>query len=244
MRYIALFLLLCALPAYAEEDTGILADVSQRNIAVTSGFNGATTTLFGALPQEGDVIVVVSGPENTVVVRRKERVFGVWLNRSSATFNNVPGFYWMASSRPILDIVSAEWLASHRLGTDNLRFNIADATDFGSLQLFRHELVQLRQAHQLYTTVPEPVSIMGGRLYRADVHLPADAPTGNYLVTTYLFQRGQLVEAQQTPLALRKEGTMQDLSEISQNNRLAYAIMAVALALLAGWSSATLMRRS
>lgn len=246
MKRLLLFaLLLGALPVRAQpaDDGGIIADISHRNIAITTGFTGTTTTLFGALPQEGDVIVVVSGPESRVVVRRKERVLGIWLNRDYVTFGNVPGFYWVASSRPLADIVSADWLAANRIGTGNQRFTIVDATDFGSIRSFRDELVGLRQGHELYTIAPAPVTIMGGRLYRADVHLPADAPTGNYTVTTYLFRHGEMLDAQQTPLALRKEGTMADLSDIAQQDSLIYAMMAVALALLAGWSSAVLMRK-
>ncbi len=245
MRNILGICLLLALGGYAmAEEGGIIADVSHRNIAVTTGFNGATTTLFGALPQEGDVIVVVSGPTNKVVVRRKEHVLGVWLNRNSVTFSQVPGFYWVASSRPMQDIVSSEWLAARRLGTDNLRFTIADYTSFSAITDFRDQLVRLKQDGGLYTAEPASVTIMGGKLYRADVHIPADAPTGNYTLTTYLFRRGELLEEQQTPLMLRKEGAMDDLSDIAQNNSLVYALMAVALALLTGWSSAVLMRRS
>jgi len=226
------------------DDAGIIADVSQRNIAVTTGFNGATTTLFGALPEEGDVVVVVSGPESKVVVRRKEHVAGVWLNRTSVTFSHVPGFYWVASSRPLPDIVAGEWLAANRVGTENLRFTIADYSKFDAIDEFREQLIQLRQQRLLYTAHPASVTIMGGKLYRADVHIPANAPTGNYTLTTYLFRRGILLDAQQTPLALRKEGAMDELSSIAQSNRVIYGMLAVALALLTGWSSAVLMRRS
>lgn len=229
--------------ALAQSEDDIIADVSQRNIAVTTGFNGANTTLFGTLPQEGDVIVVVSGPESTVVVRRKERVLGMWLNRASVTFSHVPGFYWVASSRPLDEIVGEDWLARNRLGTSHLRFNIDDYDDFSTIHEFQQQLIALRQTSELYTDHTARVTIMGGKLYRADVYIPADAPTGNYTVTTYLFSRGQLLGAQQTPLALSKEGTMADLSDIAQNYSLIYAMMAVAMALLAGWSSAVLMRK-
>lgn len=247
MMRAALFLSLAlvALAASAlADDAGIIADVSQRNIAVTTGFNGAITTLFGALPEEGDVVVVVSGPESKVVVRRKEHVLGVWLNRTAVTFSHVPGFYWVASSRPVAEIVGPEWLAANRVGTGNLRFTIADYTKFDAIDEFREQLIQLRQQRLLYTVHPASVTIMGGKLYRADVHIPANAPTGNYTLTTYLFRRGVLLDAQQTPLALRKEGTMDELSDIAQNNSVFYGMLAVALALLTGWSSAVLMRRS
>lgn len=252
-RFLPLVLLLALSPAAMAQEglpvvpyanSGIIADVSQRNIAVTTGFSGATTTLFGALPEEGDVIVVVSGPLDKVVVRRKERFFGVWLNRNSVTFDRVPGFYWVGGSRRLPDIVNEDWMKANRVGTEHQRFTISDYTSFSAINQFRDELIHLRQQGGLYSVTPSEVVIMGGRLYRADVHIPAYAPTGNYTVTTYLFRRGEVLDVQQTPLSLRKEGAMDDLSHIAQSNSLIYAMLAVSMALLTGWSSAVLMRRS
>lgn len=225
-------------------DQPIIADVSSRHIAVTMGFSGADTTLFGALPENGDVIVTVTGPEDEVVVRRKERVLGVWLNRTSVTFSQVPGFYWIAASKPLADIASATWLASRRIGTDHLRFIVENATDYRGIPDFLAALINMKVTGQLYLNQPAVVTIMGGRLYRADVHIPADAPTGEYMLTTYLLQNGQLVGAQKTSLSLRKEGSMAQVSTIAESYSIVYALLALGLALLAGWTSATLMQRS
>ena len=241
-------------PAYAADESAsvaappaaseIIADVSTRHIAVTAGFNGADTTLFGALPENGDVIVTVTGPEAEIVVRRKEQVLGVWLNRNNVVFGRVPGFYWYASSRPLTDIAPEAWLASNRIGSAHLRFNIDNASDYGDLPVFQAALLDLRMRAGLYASAPAQVTVMGGRLYRADVHIPADAPTGEYILTTYLLQNGQLIGSQRTPLTLRKEGTMSSVSVIAERNAISYAILVLALALLTGWTSAVLMQRS
>lgn len=228
----------------AGDNQGIIADISHRNIAVTAGFTGATTTLFGALPQEGDVVVVVSGPPDTITVRRKERIGGVWINHSYMSFLAVPGYYWVGGSRPLADIAGAEWLTAQHAGLDNLRFSVADASDFTEIDLFRRQLVSLRQEDGVFLRSPGEVSVMGGKLYRADVTIPDNAPTGTYTATTYLFVKGQLVDIQKTPLLLRKEGAMAGLSGLSQQYSLLYALLAVTMALLSGWISSVLMRRS
>lgn len=248
-----LLLLLCLfLPTLAhaqdvgstEEQDQIIADVSDRKIAVTVGFSGADTTLFGALPENGDVILAVTGPEELVKVRRKERVLGVWLNRNTVEFDRVPGFYWIASSRPLVDIASEDWLASQRLGTNHLRYIIRNATDYLDIAQFQRALTELRERDELFLPSPALVSIMGGRLYRADVHIPADAPTGEYKVTTYLLRAGTLIGTEQTVLELRKEGSMAQVSDIAESHALVYALLALALALVAGWTGAVLMQRS
>ena len=72
-------------------------------IAVTAGFVGTKLLLFGAIDDEGEVAVVVRGPEGPMVVRRKERVAGIWINRAQARFAPVPLFYWVATSRPFAE---------------------------------------------------------------------------------------------------------------------------------------------
>ena len=64
--------------------------------------------MFGALDMPGDVIVVVRGPLQRQIVRRKSRVSGIWLNTSAATFGNVPAFYAVAANRPLVDIADAK----------------------------------------------------------------------------------------------------------------------------------------
>jgi hypothetical protein len=59
----------------------LVADLSSHLITITSSYTGTDLLLFGAVEQGGDVIVVVHGPTEPLVVRRKERVAGVWVNR-------------------------------------------------------------------------------------------------------------------------------------------------------------------
>lgn len=220
----------------------IIADVSDRQIAVTAGFTGATTTLFGALPESGDVIVVVAGPPRTVTVRRKERVLGVWLNRSAVSFRAVPGFYWVASSRPLQEIATPAFLRQKRIGAENLRFTRGTLTGTGDPDTFATALLTLKGKKAEIVSTPASVSIMGQRLYRADLTLPDSAPTGEYTVTTYLMRNKALIGQQDIPLTLRKEGSTATLSALALRYPVLYAGVAILLALFSGWASALLGR--
>ncbi|RUU73015.1 TIGR02186 family protein, partial [Mesorhizobium sp. M7A.T.Ca.TU.009.01.1.2] len=112
---IVLSLLAAAVPAKAQVPLteGIQIGLSTDNVAITAGFSGADLTIFGSLEnpdplvaRQGryDVIVVLEGPPKPVVVRRKDRVLGVWVNLDSETFENVPVSYSVATTRPLQDI--------------------------------------------------------------------------------------------------------------------------------------------
>ncbi|HZD25991.1 MAG TPA: TIGR02186 family protein, partial [Alphaproteobacteria bacterium] len=98
----------------------LVADLSDHLIAVTTGFSGAKLLLFGAMdPQEGgDIVVVVRGPLRDLVVRRKDRIAGVWINNDAVEYRRVPSYYHLASTRPLTEIANAHVLAGLQIGLD------------------------------------------------------------------------------------------------------------------------------
>ena len=119
----ALFLALAVHPAAAQRLAGAL---SERQIAVDSNFIGQTLTLFGniepefgenAEPVEGpyEVIVVVTGPTQSRVVRQKTNRFLIWLNTEAETFVDVPSYKWVFSSAPLSSIASAMVLDANHI---------------------------------------------------------------------------------------------------------------------------------
>src|ERR1700675_1108177 len=116
MKVIALVVLtLLFVPlAQAEE---LAAGLSKDDIKISSSFTGTDLVLFGAIESEGgasigvvqdrDVVVVVRGPGTAVTVRRKERLGPIWINRDQRRFVGVPGFYFVASTKPLSEISDA-----------------------------------------------------------------------------------------------------------------------------------------
>ncbi|MEP4886294.1 MAG: TIGR02186 family protein, partial [Alphaproteobacteria bacterium] len=102
---VAAVLALLQIPADAARDDALVIDLSQDLIGISTGFKGADVILFGATEGEGDVIVVVRSPSSQVIVRRKERVAGIWVNASELVFDDAPGFYHVAASAPLDDIL-------------------------------------------------------------------------------------------------------------------------------------------
>src|SRR5271154_4493001 len=117
-RLLALILSWTA-PAHAE---ALVADLTSHLIAITTGFTGASVVLFGATDGPGDVVAVVRGPERDMIVRRKSRVAGIWINTRQLVFANVPSFYALYAPRPLQEIAPASVQALHEMGLDNLRF--------------------------------------------------------------------------------------------------------------------------
>ena len=79
-------------PAVAEKLTVAL---STPEVTINSNFTGTTVTVFGVIDRDAksvsgvggyDIAVLLLGPRETVVARRKERILGIWANAASETF--------------------------------------------------------------------------------------------------------------------------------------------------------------
>lgn len=234
-------LLITAAPARSQT---LIADISDHLVAITTGFAGARVLLFGAIDGPGDVVVMIRGPEKELVVRRKSRVAGIWINTSSMTFDQVPGFYAIAATAPLEEIASQTLLTRLEFGLENLRLPLPPAKASPSVaDEWRDAVVRNYQRAGLYSREVGRVSLVGDRLFRTTLTLPANVPTGLYQVQVFLLQDGRVVSAQTTPLAISKIGLEAEIYDFAYERSALYGAIAILLALLAGWLAHMAFRR-
>ena len=222
----------------------LIADLSQHLVAITAGFTGADVVMFGATDGPGDVIVVVTGPPKPMIVRRKERFAGIWVNRDSMLFPDAPTFYGVAASRPIDEILAPNQLDRHQIGVDHIRLlppNPEARRD--DIPEFREALVRARRRDGLYGGEPGKVAFLGEKLFRARMALPAKVATGTYRVQVFLVRDGQVVTVQTTPLLVGKIGFSADVFDFAHQLSAFYGLVAILIAAAAGWTAAAAFRR-
>jgi uncharacterized protein (TIGR02186 family) len=236
---LALVVLAGALAPMWGHGQALVADLSDHLIGITTGFVGTEVVLFGTVDGPGDIRVVVTGPPENETVRRKTRVAGIWLNTDSVVFPQVPSFRAVASSRP------APSGAVERVpaGVPPLQLDPRTPLPPEELAEYRAALIRAKQREGLYTAEERPVAFLGERLFRTNLHFPANVPTGIYSVQVFLIRDGEVASAQTTPLMVSKIGFSADVSEFARSRPLGYGLIAVFGAILAGWGGATLLRR-
>jgi uncharacterized protein (TIGR02186 family) len=222
-------------PAVAK---GIVADVDDHLVEIRTDFAGQDILVFGAIDGPGDVILVMRGPAGRVAVHQKERFAGIWVNAESIEFDNVPSLYGVASSRPLFEILPNEILDRYQLGLGRLRFETAEEDAYG-VGSFRIALVQQKRKQGLYADRVGRVTFIGETLFRANLHLPSNVPTGTFLIDVYLVRDGRIVDAQNMPLVISKVGFGADVYKYANARSIAqrfgYGVAAVLVSLLTGW---------
>ena len=217
---------------------GIVADVDDHLVEIRTDFAGQDILVFGAIDGPGDVILVMRGPAGRVAVHQKDRFAGVWVNAASIEFDDVPSLYGVASSRPLFEILPNEILDRYQLGVGRLRFETPEESTFG-VGSFRIALVQQKRKQGLYADRVGRVTFIGETLFRANLHLPSNVPTGTFLIDVYLVRDGRIVDAQNMPLVISKVGFGADIYKYANSRliaqRFAYGVVAVLVSLLTGW---------
>jgi uncharacterized protein (TIGR02186 family) len=220
----------------------LVAELSQREIAVTTGFTGAELLVFGAKETaQADIIVAVRGPALPFVVRRKTRIAGIWVNGASEIFNTAPTFYAIATTRRLAEILPESERQRLRLGLDALPLRPEGPTDEPA---FRNALVALKVDAGLYQQEEGAVTLTGERLFHARLFLPPTVIPGPYRVDVLAVQEGRIVASRDVSLSVRRVGTSAEIWRFAHDHSWLYGFAAVLVAALAGWTGSILFRRS
>ena len=234
---------LCPVAAEPQPDEEVQSDISTREIPIKSTFTGIEIVVFGAIdnsripaPGEGpyDVIMVIGGPPEAIVTRRKERVAGIWINGASQAFVTVPSFYALLSSREIDDITSTEELKTLGIGIENLRFGRSAAEGDIPADEFRDALIRLKREENLFQQHEDGVSFIGRSLFRGTVDLPAAVPVGPYTAQVFLFRDGTLLSTSESNLHVHKVGFERVVYLLAFRYPFIYGFLAVVLAVMTG----------
>lgn len=252
MRRAALALLLAPL-LMGQAKPVLVPDVSQREIEIAYSFTGAELLLFGAIlyprgraPDDDkptDIVVVVKGPTQSILVREKEKIAGIWVNAARLRYRSAPSFYGMASSRPIRDIVDDRTRAIYELGLDSLQLSPASSAPAAEQDRFASGLADLKRRAGLYYEAPGAVEITEGALYRARMTIPARVPVGRFTAETFLIRDGHVLAAATRDIDIRKSGFERFVARWALHGSVSYGLAAVALSVLLGWGAGWVARR-
>ena len=222
----------------------LVADLSSKEVAITTGFTGAQLLLFGATEGYGDVVIKVVGPRRDEIVRRKQRVAGMWVNGKSIIFNDAPAYYWMSASKALDKIASPAVLNRLQLGLKRLKLSSNSRDSINEIVNFRKALIRNKKRLNLYSRDVSDIKLVRGVLFRSTVPFPANVPIGEYLATVYLFKNGELVREDTTPVTVKKAGLEAKIFNFAHEQAPWYGATAILIALIAGWLAGVVFRKA
>ena len=235
------------------------ADVSTRAIPVSLDFSGARVVIFGSATAVSetpgivhgplDVVAIVQGQLSNMTVRKKERVAGIWINRRSIEYEQVPVFYAVLSTRALEGIASEEVLAENGIGLREIPISAALSEVAGAKSIrvgeFREAALKIGARERYFVRKDGSIEFLGKSLFRGDINLPPNIPVGNLDVAFFLFRGGALMARYDTKVAFARAGFEQAVYQFANSQPVLYGIATVALGGVIGVLSSALvgMRR-
>lgn len=235
----------------AQSQPRLVPDISARSIEIRYSFTGAQLLLFGAILYPGgrtprnpaDVIVVLKGPVEPILVREKQKLAGIWMNADSNRFRSAPSFYAVASSAPVRRLVDERTAAIYELGLQDLQLSPSGGALPEKERRFEAGLLDLRKRQGLYAEHPHGVEISEGVLYRARISIPSQVPVGTYTAETFLVDDGKVIAAATKEIQIGKSGFERGVALAAKRHAFLYGLAAVLLSLGLGWVAAAIFRR-
>jgi uncharacterized protein (TIGR02186 family) len=246
MLRLVLILIVLAAPLRAEE---VLAGLSQTRVAISTNFSGSDILIFGAVKREEaipeeplQVIVTIAGPSTPLVVRKKDRTLGIWINTESVTIDRAPSFYAVATS--------AAWNASlsqvedlrHKVSVGRAIRSVGAPRGIVDSERFTEALIRIRERQNLFQTRIASIEFTESTLFETSIDLPANLTEGNYTARFLLTRGGRVIDTHQEIIHVSKVGLERFLYNLSREQPAIYGILALALASLAGWAASAFFR--
>jgi uncharacterized protein (TIGR02186 family) len=252
MRHLLALFLFATLPAAIARSEQLVTALSHDKVSISSNFTGTQIVVFGTIERDAqtvaraepyEVVVTVSGPPTNVVTRRKQRTFGIWINRQSERMSGVPSFLAIHSTSPLTDIAADAQRARLGLGLDMLPINAEPSAKPPVRTSFESSFIRLMQQERRFRYDPNGVEFLSGQLFRASVVLPATVTVGSYTAKVQLFRGGALLSTTSQTLEIGKIGFEQAMSNYARTHGFYYGVATVLIACLTGWLAGIIFRR-
>jgi hypothetical protein len=202
---------------------------------IGSFYSGGRVTISGEVPKGQDVVVEISGPAANGEFDLKGRVGPFWMTNGRVEMDGAPAMYAL--------LLPGGWdwqkkASSLGLGFEKLRNKIAiQSATVSPDELFKMFL-ELKKSEGLYVVEDNAVAYAaansGRRRFTATCHFPRSTAAGNYTIKATAISSGAKGMELSRSFLVDEVGFARLIYDLAMNQRLAYGVLAVFVALLTG----------
>lgn len=211
----------------------INADLAMRNIKITSDFNGVDMLIFGALDVSGNIAIIIHGPPRSIIINKKEKKWGLWINGKREKLDNAEQFYAISSTKELSKITHSKTLQSMKVS----KLTFSHDTELNNA------FIEKKIKEKLYVESTNNIELINEKLFRSTIKFPNNIPPGRYIVEILLFYNNDLFGMQTIPLLVSKVGLESFIFDMHYLHPIIYALCTVISALFIGWISSILKRK-
>ncbi|MDH3393365.1 MAG: TIGR02186 family protein [Desulfobulbaceae bacterium] len=216
----------------------LTCQVSPDAVAINLMYNGTTLNVTGDSNAGDDLIVKVSSETGEVHLKYKGKASGfLWMKMGNMAFKNVPNVYMLNSTGPINALLDASGRTANMIGYDAIQagseMERSDGAEVESKWFA--EFLKFKKAEELYN-VKEGAIVRENGKFSIAVEWPFQAPPATYTVDVFAVRDGKVVDHASAPFTVAQAGIVKQLSGLAFNNSAIYGLLAVVIAMVAGFA--------
>ena len=209
-------------------------------VSIGAMYNGAPVVATGEIPNDAQVILLVTGDREDTVLSEKGKVFGLlWMNTGEVTLQGAPTVYMLYLSET--DSPEGSGNARWRdvgAGFESLRKQIAINSSNGKADLDFDEFLKLKRKEGLYAIHKDALAYGkeegAVRTFSCKMFIPPRMHQGTYEVTAIVIKDGKVLKKVTEQLKIERAGFTKFMTGLALNHGTLYGVMACLVALMAG----------
>jgi len=214
------------------------------NVPITLKYHGANLVVSGENVAGDDIIIRISTEAAEAHYKYKGKAGGIfWMKKGDVSFENVPEVYLLFSTREMDKLLDPANLHANKIGFDALKKSATMVTDSAELQgqedNWKDQFIRFKQNLNLYAVRTGTITRQHGQTsdtYTLDVKWPSQATPGTYTVEALAIRDGKVVEKASSKFTVEQAGMVKLLSNMAFENASLYGIMALVIAIVAGFA--------
>ncbi len=241
---LGMIVLLWMMPLWANADERVVLGMSQDEVAISASFDGSRILIFGAVKREVpipsdalNVVITVAGPSAPVMVRKKERYWGIWVNRDSVLVDAAPSFYAIATSDDWTTTIKDTEDLRHKISIPRAIRSVGAPMSVSNAQDFTEAIIRIRTESGHFALKENTVRLDQETLFQTEIEMPANLTEGIYDTRIFLTREGNVVDLFETSIVVKKVGLERFLYNLAQDKPFHYGILSLIIAMIAGWSA-------
>jgi hypothetical protein len=238
---VVLALALPALPGAAQE-----LQVTPNEIEIGAFFQGARVEVKGEIPPGSEAVMEIMGQPLEEHLMRKGRRGILWMNVGELQVQGAPSLYLVASTNPNLLTPSQNPEAPWGYQALKRRISFAGHLQGDEQAALFQQFLQLKESEELYSSSSNPMPVTASTpdkpVVQDNFSLPAKIAPGTYRLRLSVVQHGQVVSQKSAELKVAMIGFPAFLSSLAYQHEALYGILAVVIALAAGFLMGVLFK--
>lgn len=232
-------LLLLAMASAAWAD--ITVNANHDHVDIRLNYHGSTVSVRGNADPGTDIILTISTEGGEEKLMKKDKIGGfIWMNREKLTFENIPEIYLIRSTKEVGQLLDSSEQAESGIGYDAIAATaeVDPSMDAAGTQSLLDDFFLYKESKNLYSSSVGGIDLNdegGTRSYYTLFDWPYQVPPGEYKVMAYEVKDGQVLDSAEAQVTVAEAGVVKRLADLAQNNGALYGIIAIVVALAAGF---------